>query len=568
MKPIISFKNFSFKYRSLSEPTLKNINLDVYKGERILIAGPSGSGKSTLAHCINGLIPFAYHGDIQGEALVNGIEPHKSSIFEISKSVGTILQDQDGQFIGLSVGEDVAFASENEMVPQDVMIKEVKTALDAVEMSEFVNKSPYELSGGQKQRVSLAGVLATEADILLFDEPLANLDPASGRRAMEIINEIHKKTGKTIIIIEHRIEEVLEQPIDKVVVISEGEIKGMGTPDEILASDILRASGLREPLYIEAAKYAGCRLDASDGLSNMKNLKVDKYELPLTSWYNSGEKLEEREIRDVVLSLKNIRFSYDGIEEVIKDISFDVHEGEIIAILGNNGAGKSTISNLITGIKKPDSGSILFCNEDISSWSIKKRGQHIGYVMQNPNHMITQHMIKEEVGLGLAARGIDSVKIGGRVDEALRTCGLYPYRNWPVSALSYGQKKRLTIASILALEPKVLILDEPTAGQDYKHYTEFMEFIKELTNKGIAIILITHDMHLAMEYTDRAIVISEGGKIADDLVSSILTNGEIISKANLKETSLSKLSEILDIHDPNGFVQHFIDCERRGRRHA
>ena len=235
---MISFKNFSFKYNNVVDKTLKNIDLTINKGEKVLIVGPSGSGKSTLSHCINGLIPFSYNGEIEGELIIDNIKPYEESLSDVSKKVGTILQDQDSQFIGLSVGEDVAFNFENNAMPLNEMKVKVIDALELVNMVDFINHSPYELSGGQKQRVSLAGVLGSDAEVLLFDEPLANLDPASGKEIMQLINDIHEKTNKTIIIVEHRIEDVLEQPFDKVIVVNKGKVQGFGTPDEILKSDL------------------------------------------------------------------------------------------------------------------------------------------------------------------------------------------------------------------------------------------------------------------------------------------------------------------------------------------
>lgn len=564
---MISFQNYSFQYQKLSEPTLRNINLDIRPGEKILIAGPSGSGKSTLAHCINGLIPFTYEGKIEGTMTLHGKSTTGKSIFEISQSVGTILQDLDGQFIGLSVGEDVAFSFENDGVPRAQMKQEVERALATVNMLDYIDQSPHDLSGGQKQRVSLAGILSTEADILLFDEPLANLDPASGKQAMKMIDDIHRKTNKTIIIIEHRIEDVLEQPIDRIVVMSEGEIQAIGTPDEILSSDILRKHGLREPLYIEALKYAGCELSAADELTQLHQINAPKFETALSSWYRAGTITASFAAKEPLLDVRNVRFSYDGEHEVIRGVSFQVHAGEIVALLGNNGAGKSTLSHLIMGIQRQTSGVIRLQGEDISNWTIRKRGEKIGYVMQNPNQMITQHMIWDEVALGLTVRGVPKDIVDAKVEQVLKICGLYPYRNWPISALSYGQKKRVTIAAVLAMEPKLIILDEPTAGQDYKHYTEFMEFIAELTQTGLSFIFITHDMHLALEYTDSAVVISGGEVIANDKVASVLTNTVVIERANLKETSLSVLARVLGLPSAEGFVQHFINYEKQVKHH-
>lgn len=559
---MISFKNFSFKYNNVVDKTLKNIDLTINKGEKVLIVGPSGSGKSTLSHCINGLIPFSYNGEIEGELIIDNIKPYEESLSDVSKKVGTILQDQDSQFIGLSVGEDVAFNFENNAMPLKEMKVKVIDALELVNMVDFINHSPYELSGGQKQRVSLAGVLGSDAEVLLFDEPLANLDPASGKEIMQLINDIHEKTNKTIIIVEHRIEDVLEQPFDKVIVINKGKVQGFGTPDEILKSDLLKNNGLREPLYLEAMKLAGCDISGSENLKDLTNIDEKNKEV-LKNWFNNETSNKDSIIKEEkILEVKNLAFSHDGIKNTIDDVSFHLNKGEILAVLGNNGAGKSTLCRLITGILKPQKGSIFLNNQCIDSWSIKQKGSSIGYVMQNPNQMISQHMIKDEIALGLKCRNYSKEEIDKKVEEVLKICGLYPYRNWPVSALSYGQKKRVTIASILAINPEVIILDEPTAGQDYKHYTEFMEFIKELSAQGISIILITHDMQLTLEYCHRAVVLSGGEKIADDKPSNILTDENIIKKANLKETSLSTLAKSIGIANTNDFVQFFIDLER------
>lgn len=559
---MISFKNFSFKYNNVVDKTLKNIDLTINKGEKVLIVGPSGSGKSTLSHCINGLIPFSYNGEIEGELIIDNIKPYEESLSDVSKKVGTILQDQDSQFIGLSVGEDVAFNFENNAMPLKEMKVKVIDALELVNMVDFINHSPYELSGGQKQRVSLAGVLGSDAEVLLFDEPLANLDPASGKEIMQLINDIHEKTNKTIIIVEHRIEDVLEQPFDKVIVVNKGEVQGFGTPDEILKSDLLKNNGLREPLYLEAMKLAGCDISGSENLKDLNNIDEKNKEV-LKNWFNNETSNKDSIIKEEkILEVKNLAFSHDGIKNTINDVSFHLNKGEILAVLGNNGAGKSTLCRLITGILKPQKGSIFLNNQCIDSWSIKQKGSSIGYVMQNPNQMISQHMIKDEIALGLKCRNYSKEEIDKKVEEVLKICGLYPYRNWPVSALSYGQKKRVTIASILAINPEVIILDEPTAGQDYKHYTEFMEFIKELSAQGISIILITHDMQLTLEYCHRAVVLSGGEKIADDKPSNILTDENIIKKANLKETSLSTLAKSIGIANTNDFVQFFIDLER------
>ncbi len=565
-KPIIEFINFSFKYRVQKLPSLSDINLAIYEGEKVLIVGPSGSGKSTLANCINGLVPFSYSGEIKGDLRIKEQNPSELGIFGLSKLVGTVLQDTDGQFVGLTVAEDIAFSMENDCVEQAEMIRRVEETTQVVELSGFKGHSPQALSGGQKQRVSLGGVLVDKVDILLFDEPLANLDPATGKYAMELIDRIHKESKATILIVEHRLEDVLHCNVDRIIVMEEGRIIADQKPAELLASGILKATGIREPLYITALKYAGSKISASIHPEHINSIILDELKNPLVSWYEKKFSEPAKSQCSKQLELKNIGFGYDQNKPVISDINISINKGEMVGLVGQNGAGKSTLSKVICGFGKQSAGTILLNGNSIDDDSITERAQKIGLVMQNPNHMISKPMIFDEVALGLMSRGWSNKDINDRVSDTLRTCGLYEYRNWPVSALSYGQKKRVTIASILVLEPQIIILDEPTAGQDFKHYTEFMEFLLELNTKnGTTIVMITHDMHLLLEYTGRCLVMAEGRVIADAVPASILTNDEIINKASLKRTSLYELAVKSGISDSQAFVQHFIDFDRRVR---
>ncbi len=564
-KKIIEFKDFSFRYRVQAEPTVKNINLSIYEGEKVLIVGPSGSGKSTLAHCINGLVPFFYDGIVTGRLNINGSDATKMNIFELSKIVGTVLQDPDSQFIGLTVGEDIAFKLENYCVSQDEMIDRVNKSAELVDIKKELYTSPYKLSGGQKQRVTLAGATVDDVKILLFDEPLASLDPATGESAIELIDKMQKQNNKTAIIIEHRLEDVLHCDVDRVIVMDKGEIIADTTIDEIIRKDILRKVGIREPLYLTALRYANCEINNTLNLKNVDTLELKEYKEKLNTWYENIEVYESDENQNPILELDNINFSYNKEKQILKNVSFKINKGDMAAIVGRNGAGKSTISKLICGFYKPTSGRILFDGKDMVNDTIKERSDKIGFVMQNPNQMISKTMVYDEVAFGLKIRGLSDSQIKERVYETLKVCGLYGYRNWPISALSYGQKKRVTIASILVLNPDMIILDEPTAGQDFKHYTEIMEFLVELNKKGVTILMVTHDMHLMLEYTNKVIVLSEGEKIADNVPAYVLTNKEIIEKANLKETSLHQLALRCDIEDTTKFVNKFIDYDRRVR---
>ncbi|HAN57780.1 MAG TPA: heme ABC transporter ATP-binding protein [Erysipelotrichaceae bacterium] len=569
MAPIIEFKDFSFKYRAQKDYTLHDINLTINEGEKVLIIGPSGSGKSTLSQCLNGLIPHSYPGKMKGHLTVNGKNPKKAGIFGMSETVGTVLQDTDGQFIGLTVAEDIAFALENDCVKQEEMKKRVHDVAHRISIEKLLDHRPNELSGGQKQRVSLAGVMVDDVDILLFDEPLANLDPATGKNTIELIDEIHKQTHKTIIIIEHRLEDVLYKDVDRIIMINDGRIVADMSSDALLASSLLEEAGIREPLYLTACKYAGVTITQDMHPSHIESFDVSRCKEALQKWYEKTPVKVKDNNNQTILSVKDVSFAYDAQNKVLEHVSFDIKEGEMVSIVGRNGAGKSTLSSLICGFMPLTEGQILLEGQDISPLSIRERGEKIGFVMQNPNHMISKSMIFEEVALGLEVRGVPKVEIEERVNETLRICGLYPFRNWPISALSFGQKKRMTIASILVLNPKILILDEPTAGQDFRHYTEIMEFLKMLNREHhVTIIMITHDMHLMLEYTHRALVLSEGHLLADASPAKVLTDEQLTQAAYLKRTSLYDLSKKCDLSDPSAFVERFIAYDEEARNHG
>lgn len=567
MEPVIQFNDYGFQYLAQAEPTLKNINLSIYQGERVLIAGASGSGKSTLGNCLNGLIPYTYKGETSGRLIVDGKETQNSGIFELSQSVGTVLQDTDGQFIGLTVAEDIAFALENDCVEQEEMIQIVKDTASMVDIGEELLAAPYALSGGQKQRVSLAGVMVDNVKILLFDEPLANLDPYTGKATMELIDRIHKETHKTIIVIEHRIEDVLWTHMDRIILMNEGEIVADLSTSKMLQSRYLSEYGLREPLYITALKYAKTEITDEIKAEHIQTLNLSQNNIRCISDFY-GQYTSTKEVNSKtssILSLKNITFGYTKDKLNLKNVSLELSEGEMVSIIGKNGAGKSTLSKIICGFEIQNNGKIYFQDNCIDQNTIKERAQKIGYVMQNPNQMISKPMIWDEVELALLSTDMSISERKERVEEALRICGLYQFRKWPISALSYGQKKRVTIASVLVQRPKLILLDEPTAGQDYQHYTEIMEFLKTLNEKGYTIVMITHDMHLMLEYSERAIVLCDGEIIADDSPARILSNTDIIQKANLKETSLYKLSLLCD-SKPEEFIQNFINYEREVAR--
>ena len=564
--PVISFKDFSFQYRAQKKPTLTGINLDIYPGEKVLIAGPSGSGKSTLAGCVNGLNPFSNPGECKGSLIVDGVDAPHSSIFELAAHVGTVLQDPDGQFIGLTVGEDIAFALENSCTPQDEMHAITHHAAELVGIENHLDYAPHELSGGQKQRVSLAGVMVDQVKILLFDEPLANLDPATGKQAIELIDEIQKKTDTTVLIIEHRLEDVLWRNVDRIVLVNDGTILADLTPDELLSTSLLCDNGIREPLYVTAMRYAGIDITKEKKPAHVDSVVLDEVDRKkLKDWFEAQPLPKDAGEREKLLEVKHLSFGYTKGQQTLRNVSLSIDKGEMVSIVGRNGAGKSTFSKLICGFEDPDSGEITFRGKDLLKENIRHRAKYIGYVMQNPNQMISKTMIFDEVALSLQKAGLPEAEVRQKVEDTLKICGLYPFRNWPVSALSFGQKKRVTIASVLVQDPELIILDEPTAGQDFKHYTEIMEFLRKLSERGVTVVMITHDMHLMLEYTPRALVFSDGQLIADRRASEVLCDPELIERAALKETSLFTLANQCEITPPEAFVERFIGEDREVR---
>ena len=567
--PIISFKNFSFQYRAQKKPTLQDINLDIYPGERVLIAGPSGSGKSTLAACINGLNPFSNPGECTGTLMVDGVDAPHSSIFDLAGHVGTVLQDPDGQFIGLTVGEDIAFSLENNCTPQPEMKEIVQHAAELVGIENHLGFAPHELSGGQKQRVSLAGVMVDDVKILLFDEPLANLDPATGKQAIELIDTIQQKTDTTVLIIEHRLEDVLWRNVDRIVLVNEGRILADMRPDDLLSGSLLAENGIREPLYLTAMRYAGIAVTPEKHPAHIDSVVLDKADTArLHSWFQAEPLPAPKPAPEPLLEVRDLCFGYNKGQHTLQNVSFSIGKGEMVSIVGRNGAGKSTLSKLICGFETQDSGEIYLNGKDLKDENIRRRAKHIGYVMQNPNQMISKTMIYDEVAMALQGSGLTEEQIREKVDDTLKVCGLYPFRKWPVSALSFGQKKRVTIASVLVQDPELILLDEPTAGQDFRHYTDIMEFLQGLNTRGVTVVMITHDMHLMLEYTPRALVFCDGQLIADRSASAVLCDPELIERAALKETSLYTLANRCGIAPAEDFVERFIAADREVRAHG
>lgn len=572
---VIALRDVTFQYRAQTEPTLHGIDLEVARGEKIAIVGASGSGKSTLLSLLNGLVPHRFAGTVTGSVRVAGLDPAQVPLVETARHVGTILQDPSGQFVGLTVAEDIAFSLENQQVPHAQMPDRVLRAAETTGVADRLHAAPQDLSGGQKQRVSMAGVLVDDVEVLLFDEPLAMLDPATGRETVELIDRLHRERGVTVVIVEHRLEDVLHRDVDRIVLMADGRIVADCPPDELVASGLLERHGIRPPLHVAALAYAGAPVDAAQSPSNVERMDLTEQQVAAVRRWVSTAPPAAPTAPDAVpapaLDLDRVGCVIGrGATQVrvLSDVSARVRHGEMIGVLGSNGAGKSTLARVICGFESTTDGAVRIDGADVSRWPIAERGEKVGFVLQEPGQMISAPLIAEEIALGLRARGLDDAEVARRTERVLDICGLRPFRTWPVSALSHGQKKRLTIASVLALEPEVLILDEPTAGQDFAHYTEFMDFLETVNASGTTVVLITHDMHLALEYTDRVLVMSGGRLIADAHPGDVLTDPEIARRADLVTTGLFALAQRCGLGDPSALVRRFVAVDRAARAAA
>lgn len=546
--PIIDLQHVTFKYHAQAEPTLHDVSLQIFPGEKVLIAGASGSGKTTLLRLLNGLIPHAYTGDLTGELTINGRAILDQTLSELSLQAGTVLQDSDAQFVGLTVAEDIAFALENDHRPVAEIKQAVATWARRFGLGARLELAPQMLSGGQKQRTAMAGVLVDDGKLLLFDEPLASLDPAAGWEAMTMIDGLQAARDLTVVIIEHRIEEVLRANVDRMIVMSAGRIVANDTPTAILQAGILPQYGLDEPLYIQLLRQAQVDVRQLPDVADIQRVDVAAH---ATAIAQLRVPIQPSVHTQPQLQIAHLDFQYDKNQPLFEQFNTTIHQGEILGIVGKNGSGKTTLSHLLTGFLMPDAGDIQLDGQSVLSQSIKTRAENIGYVLQNPNHMLTKSTVYDEVASGLVLREVTTDEIETRVRAVLRLLDLDEMRNWPIAALSFGQKKRVTIAAVLVLSPKILILDEPTAGQDATHTQELLTFLTKINQQEqVTIVIITHDMHLLANFVQRALVVVDGQLLADTTPAELLADEALVKAASLRTTSIYQLAARLQIARP------------------
>lgn len=521
--PAITIDQLSFKYRVREELALKNISFEVKRGEMLLVAGASGCGKTTLARCINGLIPRSYKGELSGSVQLFGQDIAGMTPIEIAQSVGTLLQDPERQIVGAFVNTEVAFGLENLGIPRDEMIERIDVILDHLGISHLRDRDTFSLSGGEKQKVALAGALVMEPTILLLDEPLASLDPVSSQEALQLFRRLADE-GRTVIIVEHRVEDVLSIRPDRVFYMEDGELRYLGSPKGLVEHVDYQKVKLPASIIMERVRSAG--------------IQVSPIEIPPI-----------QEGNEPVLVFEHVNFAYPDGPLVLHDINLTIRRGDVIAVLGPNGAGKSTLVKHAIGLLKPETGQVTLMGKDTSKMSVAQNARSVGYVFQSPTQMLFAPTVNEELAFGPENLEMPEDEIKASVQEAVKIVNLTGLEEFSPLALSFGQQKRTGIAAILAMRSAILVMDEPTAGQDYSNYTQFMHAIvggsgdgENVLSRFAATLFITHDLDLAVTYANRVILVSDGCIAADGDPQRVLGDGALLKRCRVVPTSLLKMN--------------------------
>ncbi len=510
----LEVQGLTYRYRTREDLALKDISFEVNRGELVLVAGASGCGKTTLMRCINGLIPRSYKGgEMHGQIRILGEDPAPLKLADISQMVGTVLQDPERQIVGAYVLNDVAFGLENLAVPREEILTRVDRVLEFLGITHLRDRETFALSGGEKQKVAIADVLVMEPDILVLDEPLANLDPASVQEALALIRQLVDH-GKTVLLIEHRVEDVLSIRPDKALFLENGEQVYFGDVDGFLS--------VVNPLDV--------KLPAEVAVERMREVP------PLPP----PPRRERRTNKPPLVVVEHVHFGYVPEREVLHDVSLAIYPGDVVAILGPNGAGKTTLVRHLIGLEKPTSGRVLLEGRDTREITVAQAAHTVGFVFQNPAHMLFAPTVWEELAFGPRNLGFDEERVARNVEHSLEVMDLAEFAQVSPLALSYGQQRRVGIGAVLAMESKILVMDEPTAGQDYRHYTQFMNAIVQMPVE--AIIFITHDVDLAIRYANRIILMADGRIVADGAPEEVLADEGRLERCRLRPTSLLRMN--------------------------
>ncbi len=552
-KNMIDIQNLSYTYPNISEPTLSGIDLHIDDGEFVLLLGASGSGKSTLIQCLNGLIPKVAGGNLEGEIVINGKDVRNYKVHQMASDVGIIFQNPDTQLFSLTVGKDVAFGPENLGMPKEEILGRIDRAMRSVGMEDMRDRFIFTLSGGEKQRVAIAGTLAMEPHVMVLDEPTSDLDPVGTGEVLSLVRRLNQEKDMTIILIEHKIDEVVHLA-DRVVVMDRGKIIMDDTPDKIFGDghDQLKSIGIALP-------------QLSEIIHAMKNGSGDfEGDLPTGSSYNTmlsrlcqllrdkpaniarfrtAHTPPTRTAQKPKIEIKNLRHTFEDGKVGLDGINLVIPEGDFVALIGHNGAGKTTLINHLIGFLKPDSGTIFIDGNDISDMRVATLAQRVGYLFQNPDNQIFTDSVTQELKFGLENIKLRDTLIEERVNHAISMMELEEFRDRHPHSLSRGQRQRLAVASILAMEPDIIVLDEPTTGQDWGHVNKFLQQIRHLNELGKTIILVTHDMNLVAEYARRTVVMDNGKIVLDGDTRHVFSEQEILEKTGITLPVITRLSQ-------------------------
>jgi len=529
---MISIKNLTYYYPGFEDAVLDNINLTVEEGEFILLLGPSGCGKSTLVQCLNGIIPKVASGDLTGEIFINKKNVRDHKVYQLSTDVGLVFQNPDTQLFGLTVEEDVAFGPENLGIEREEIRARVKHSLETVGLKDFKDRFTFTLSGGEKQRTAIAGNLAMEPKILVLDEPTSDLDPAGTKEVFETLKHLNRDRKITIILIEHKIDEVMGLA-DRSVVMDKGRIILDGNTFDIFSQDldVLKEIGIHLPQLMRISSLLGVRPSYKEIVSGLGSMNGSFKDLPAAYHPASGPPQ---------VAFENVEFGYHDGNLALKGVNLEIRRGEFVALIGPNGSGKTTLLSCLIGLNRPTAGRILINWQDIRKRGVAEQAQVVGYLFQNPDYQLFTDSVHEEVAFGLKNRQSRPDDIEKRVDQALEMMELSEYRDRHPHSLSRGQRQRLAVASILSMEPDIIVLDEPTTGQDRGHLNKFLSRMKMLNEAGKTIILISHDMGVVAEYASRTIVMKDGGILMDASTREVFSRPDILEEASIEPHLLAR----------------------------
>ena len=526
---MIKIRDLTFYYGDASRPALQDVNLDIEDGEFVLVTGPSGCGKTSLCRCLNGLIPHFYGGEIAGGLEVQGLDVMRHTTRELATRVGMVFQDPENQLVSMDVQREVAFGLENLAFPRDVMAKRVEESLDTLGISGLRHRQVHELSGGEKQKVVISSVLALHPDVLVLDEPTSELDPKGAEDVLSIVRRLNDELGITVILVEHRLDRVVHL-VDRMIVMDEGKIIADGNPRAVLSNGDITSIGAGVPpivRIVQRLRDNGVNVDdipltVKEGRAMLKDIFMGA----------RGSTLSHTESADngrPVIEIDKLWHAYPEGITALKNVSLRICEGEFVAVMGRNASGKTTLVKHINGLLQPTKGKVIVNGIDTRRATIAQLSRKVGFIFQNPNDHIFADTVEEEIAFILKNLGFDSGEIAARIDEMLEMFALKEFRKRYPRSLSGGERQRVAMASVLVARPRVLILDEPTRGMDYRLKSELMRFLNGYREKGNTVVLVTHDVETVAEHADRVVLLSEGGVVVDGNKRDVLSRALFFS---------------------------------------